>query len=130
MEPDSVAKSQEYHLQPNYKVHKTAEQSCAADEGRAFEFTITGEIVNPNAVTLKDVVIRAICDLTDSPWRVLPNQTLNLDNDVSVASLSLKPESNKPFTIYFKTSDRIDSVVSGQFDWTPSVSVDFNPRRD
>ncbi len=124
--PESVAKSQEFQLQLNYKVHKFPGGSCADGEGCPVAFTITGEISNPNAATFEDVVIVAVFGRdVFPPKRDLPDQILEIyDDGAKVPNLRLEPRSCKRFTISFETS--IPRTASGDLepDSIPRVSIE------
>jgi hypothetical protein len=81
----------------NMEVHRLPGESCSSPDECLVTFTITGELFNSGAATVKDVVIVAGFGTPDK--LDLPGQILENEKRVEVPNLSLAPGSGKRFRI-------------------------------
>jgi hypothetical protein len=81
----------------NMEVHRLPGESCASPDECLVTFTITGELFNSGAATVKDVVI--VAGFGSSDKLDLPSQILENEKRVEVPNLSLAPGSGKRFKI-------------------------------
>jgi hypothetical protein len=96
----------------NLEVHRVPAESCSSPNECVVRFTITGEMVNSGAATIKDVVI--VAGFAPSDALDLDRQILENEKRVEVPNLRLAPGASQRFKLSLDKAVPVSTVVAPQ----------------
>ncbi len=111
-DPPQKAEPKQFIALRNLEVHRVPFENCASPNECVVRFTITGEMFNSGAATIKDVVILA--GFTPADVLDLESQILENEKRVEVPNLRLAPGASRRFKVSLDKLVPVTTTIAPQ----------------